>query len=79
MALSREKFIRDEISRREEAMEEGMEKGLEIGLMKGREEGLKKREAEIVRTAMRKGRSPSEIADFTGIPLERVKELAGEA
>jgi predicted transposase/invertase (TIGR01784 family) len=91
MAFLREKAIRDEISYRMDilnecrekgmgkGMEKGVEMGLEIGRLKGREEGREKREAEIIRTAMRKGRSPAEIADFTGIPLERVEELAGGA
>jgi len=53
---------------REEAREEGREEGLEEGLEKGREE--------IAQNMLRKGFSFEQIAELSGLDIERVRELS---
>jgi len=52
---------------RRQSLAEGMEKGLE--------EGMEKRTLEIARKMKNTGRPFSEIAEFTGLPLEAIERL----
>jgi flagellar biosynthesis/type III secretory pathway protein FliH len=59
--------------------EEGMAKGIEIGMAKGietgREEGEAKATAGIAVHALKKGMSPEDVSEFTGLPLNEIHKL----
>lgn len=50
------------------------EEGREEGLEEGREEGI----GSVIRSAMANGKTPEEIADFTGISLDEIKKYAND-
>jgi predicted transposase/invertase (TIGR01784 family) len=60
---------------RAEGLEEGLAKGLEEGLAKGLEEGLAKGRAEVAVNALKKGISPKDVHEFTGLPLNEILKL----
>jgi predicted transposase YdaD len=64
---------------REEGIAKGIEIGREEGLMKGREEGLEegdaKATARIAVHALKKGMSPEDVSEFTGLPLNEIHKL----
>lgn len=66
-ALSREKFLRNQLSYKVE----GYEKGLAEGEAKGKAEG----KAEIARNLKRKGFSPTEISELTGFSHQELEKL----
>ena len=51
-----------------ELMKEELEESKSIGLQQGIELGIE----QIIRNALRKGHTPEQISDFSGIPLEEV-------
>ena len=44
----------------------------------GREEGSKARLVEMIGNMLKKGRTPEEISDVCGIPLDEVKKVEAE-
>ena len=56
-------------------IEEGEKKGLQKGLQKGEKKGRAKERADIIVHMLNKGRSPEDVADDTGVPLEEVKAV----
>lgn len=54
----------------EKGMAEGMEKGMAEGMEKGRTEGEQNMIRQIVEQMRARGHSPSDIAAFTGLPIE---------
>ncbi|MDR1336328.1 MAG: hypothetical protein LBK22_05825, partial [Tannerella sp.] len=64
---------------RDEGLEEGLAKGraagLEEGLTKGREEGREEERAEIAVNALKKGLSPEDISELTGLPPDEIRRL----
>lgn len=61
----------------DQLIQEGIEKGLEKGIEKGRLEGVQKGKVEIIKSLLLSGKFTfSEIAGFTGMPEELVKEVA---
>ena len=62
---------------REEGLEEGRQEGLERGRLEGLEAGRQQGFEEAARGLLRQGSfSPDDIAGLTGLPVERVRELA---
>lgn len=59
----------------EDGKEEGKLKGKLEGRLEGKMEGSESKEKEIVLNMHNNKISPKEIAQLTGIPLERVKEI----
>ena len=55
---------------REEGREEGLKEGLKEGEMKGK--------LETVRNALLKGITPEDVADITGLSLEKILEIKRE-
>jgi len=55
----------------EDARREGLAEGREEGLARGREEGILK----IARKMKNAGRPLSEIAEFTGLPVETIEQM----
>ena len=53
-----------------------VEKGLKAGLVEGRAEGMKEKEIEMASRALKKGLSSADVAEISGLSLERVEELA---
>jgi predicted transposase/invertase (TIGR01784 family) len=68
IALRREAIRR---AGRAEGLAEGLEKGMGEGLEKGRQEGI----YEIAKKMKKAGRPLSEIAEFTGLPLDAIEKL----
>jgi predicted transposase/invertase (TIGR01784 family) len=60
---------------RDEGLVEGMEKGIAEGLAKGREEGEAKATAGIAVNALKKGMSPEDVGELTGLPLNEILKL----
>ncbi|MDR1121056.1 MAG: hypothetical protein LBM08_09070, partial [Dysgonamonadaceae bacterium] len=52
---------------RDEGREEGLEEGFEKGLAKGRKE--------IAINALKKGMSPEDVSELTGLPLTEIHKL----
>ena len=67
---------------REEGISIGLEQGLERGLKQGRLEGLEcgayQKALETAKAFLSYGDSPEKVAICTTLPLEKVRELAGE-
>lgn len=62
---------------REEGLERGRREGLERGRLEGLEAGRQQGLEEAARGLLRQGSfSPDDIAGLTGLPVERVRELA---
>jgi predicted transposase/invertase (TIGR01784 family) len=59
----------------EEGREEGLAEGIEIGKEEGREEGAKKKETEIILNLANNGFSAEQIAAFTDISVENVRNI----
>ncbi len=59
----------------EKAEKKGLERGLERGLEKGIQIGIQNREIEIVKNALRKGLSISDISELTGLSAEEINKL----
>ena len=55
-----------------ELMKEELEESKSIGLQQGIELGIEQGIEQIIRNALRKGHTPEQISDFSGIPLEEV-------
>ena len=47
----------------------------EIGMEKGLEKGKNVRDKEKIEEMLRRGKSPEDIADFCGYPIELVKQV----
>ena len=75
MMLSREIFLRDMLTGRICAREEGRKEGREEGRKEGREEGQKEEKLTIARKMKEKGHSNEMIVDITGLSLEEVEAL----
>lgn len=54
------------------------EKSRQQGIEQGRAQGGDKKLAELVAMNLRAGRSPEAIADFLGLTVEQVEEIARE-
>ena len=65
---------------RYDGYDEGYEKGISIGLERGLEQGLERgayqTKLETARTFLTMGLSPAQVAQGTGLPIERVMELS---
>lgn len=59
----------------EKGMEKGLEKGMEKGIQKGLEEGLEKGRREIALRLLAKNHSVAEVAELTGLSVQRVRAL----
>ncbi len=75
LAISRDKWERDQATYRAEALAEGREEGVALGLAEGRAEGEAKKQRELALNLKNKGFKPSEIAELTGLPLEDVAKI----
>ncbi|MFJ5768843.1 Rpn family recombination-promoting nuclease/putative transposase [Psychrobacillus sp. NPDC093180] len=75
LAISREKFLRDQNQRELEARIDGKEEGIILGIEQGIEQGALQAEEKMVLTMHAKGNTAQAIADLTDIPLERVKKI----
>jgi hypothetical protein len=83
LALSRERFLRDQASNLEYALEEGLAKGLEQGLEKGLEQGLEQGFSKGREEAMNKiakamkirGLDSELITDVTGLDRDFVERM----
>jgi predicted transposase/invertase (TIGR01784 family) len=71
--------IMNELSVVSDSEEKGLKKGLAEGLKKGRAEGLEEGDAKatsrIAVNALKKGMSPEEVSEFTGLPLNEIIKL----
>lgn len=75
VALSREKFLKDQLQREEDARDEGIELGEEKGIKKGRKDGIAEGKREIV-LYMYHQKTPKEmIAKLTNISIEKIEEI----
>jgi predicted transposase/invertase (TIGR01784 family) len=74
--------IMNELSIVSDSEEKGLKKGLAEGLQKGRAEGLEEGDAKatsrIAVNALKKGMSPEEVSEFTGLALNEIIKLKGE-
>ncbi|MDR1732182.1 MAG: hypothetical protein LBR61_08855 [Synergistaceae bacterium] len=62
---------------REEGLEEGIERGIEKGREEGLEVGIEKGMEKVARNMLaRGGFAPDTVAELTGLPPERIRELA---
>ena len=65
---------------RYDGYDEGYEKGISVGLERGLEQGLERgayqTKLETARTFLTMGLSPAQVAQGTGLPIERVMELS---
>jgi predicted transposase/invertase (TIGR01784 family) len=59
----------------EKGREEGLEKGREEGLAEGIEKGLAKGMEKVVIQALRKGISPEDVSELTGLSLNEIHKL----
>ena len=87
IALSRQMYVMDMNSSREEGLKRGMEEGFiegkerglkegkEQGLKEGKEKGKKENQLEIAKKMLNKGKSIEEIIEFTELSKEEIKEL----
>jgi len=75
MALAREKFQRDVISRLESAELDGLEKGMKEGLEQGIEKGIEKARFEDARKFKSLGVANEIIAKATGLSRETIEKL----
>ena len=55
---------------RKQGVKQGLEQGVKRGLERGREEGREEAFREMARAQLKKGMSPAEIAELTGITSE---------
>ena len=69
--ISRDKFLRDQVSIREEAREEGLEEGRQ----KGRQEGADAKALEVALNLLAQGVELDVIVKATGLSREKVEEL----
>ena len=88
IALSRQMYIMDMNSSREEGLrrgmeagfeegkEKGMKKGMEEGKKQGIEEGKKREQKEIAKKMLEKGKSINEIIEFTTLSKQEIEELS---
>ncbi|MDR1121252.1 MAG: hypothetical protein LBM08_10075, partial [Dysgonamonadaceae bacterium] len=71
--------VLDERSALSESEEKGLAKGLREGLAKGHEEGLAKGRAagfaEVAVHALKKGMSPENVSELTGLSLNEIHKL----
>lgn len=58
--------------------EKSRQQGIQQGIEQGRAQGGDKKLAELVAMNLRAGRSPEAIADFLGLTVEQVEEIARE-
>jgi predicted transposase/invertase (TIGR01784 family) len=62
-----------------EGIEEGMEKGIKAGMEKGRkeglEEGIKKERKAFAAACLKKGLSPWDISELTGLTVDEIRSL----
>ena len=65
-------------ARFEDGIERGIEQGIERGIERGIEQGEILRAEKIAGKLIRRGRSFNEIHEDTGLPLQRIRELADE-
>lgn len=61
-----------------ELLEEGLEQGREEGREEGRAKGLEEGLACLVRKLSEKGKSPTEIAELTDLPIEKIEGYLSE-
>ena len=59
----------------EEGLQKGMQKGIEQGLEQGLEQGIEKGRDQIFYGMFRNNRTPEDISDFTGEPLEYINDV----
>ncbi|EOC99369.1 Rpn family recombination-promoting nuclease/putative transposase [Caldisalinibacter kiritimatiensis] len=59
----------------EKLIKEGMEKGIKVGMEKGIKEGIKEGMEKTAKSALRKGASLEFVADITGLPMSKLKEI----
>ena len=75
--------MRDDTERRlntmcnlsEVVLEKGIEQGIEKGIEKGIEQGIEKGMRQLIQQMLNNGKNTKEIAEFCGIPIERVEEM----
>ncbi|MDR1119483.1 MAG: hypothetical protein LBM08_01020, partial [Dysgonamonadaceae bacterium] len=60
---------------REEGRVEGLEEGMTKGRKEGLEEGFTKGRKEIAINALKKGMSPEDVSELTGLPLTEIHKL----
>ncbi len=57
---------------------ENQEIGIEKGIEKGIERGRSQRDKEMIEKLLRSGKTPEEIYDFCGYPMELILEVQNE-
>ncbi len=59
----------------EESYNEGKIEGIAVGRTEGRAEGRAEGRVALIKDMLRLGRSPQEVSDFSGVPLEFILEI----
>jgi predicted transposase/invertase (TIGR01784 family) len=70
--------ILTEVSVLSDAEQKGIEKGRKEGIEEGRKEGIEEERKTIAASCLKKGMSPEDIRDLTGLTIDEILALRGK-